>query len=51
MMFFLGTTFAGKCIVGLSLLIEFMTSRYVANIVFVQLIIESIVTIVIAFWY
>ena len=36
---------------GLSLLIEFMTSRYVANIVFVQLIIESIVTIVIAFWY
>lgn len=51
MMFFLGTTFAGKMIVALSYLIEFMTSFFIETIVFIVLIVEPIITIIITFWY
>ena len=51
MMFFLGTTFGGKCIIALSFLIEFMTSYFIETIVFIVLIVEPIITIIITFWY
>lgn len=35
MMFILGTTFAGKSIIGIAYLIEYMTVTFVANIVFI----------------
>ena len=51
MMYFLGTTFGGKMIIGLSYLIEFMTSYFIETIVFIVLIVEPIITIMITFWY
>jgi predicted AAA+ superfamily ATPase len=51
MMFLLGTTFAGKCIIGISYLIEFMPMSFMEYIVFIQLIVEPIITIFITLWY
>jgi hypothetical protein len=51
MMLLLGSTFAGKCIIGLSYLIEYMTLPYTANVIFIQLIVEPILTIIITMWY
>jgi len=51
LMFLLGTTFAGKCIIGLSFLIEYMTRGFVEYIVFIQLIVEPTITIMITLWY
>ena len=51
MMFILGTTFAGKSVIGFTYLIEFMTLRLISHVVFVQLIVEPIITILITVWY
>lgn len=51
MMLLLGSTFAGKCIIGLSYLIEYMTEAFTANVIFIQLIVEPILTIIITMWY
>lgn len=51
MMLLLGTTFAGKCIIGLSYLIDFMTIRFTGHVVFIQLIVEPLLLILLTIWY
>jgi hypothetical protein len=51
MMFILGTTFAGKSVIGFTYLIEFMTTKLISDVVFVQLIIEPVIIILITVWY
>jgi len=51
MMFLLGTTLAGKAIIALSYLLEYMTGAFIETIVFIVLIVEPIITILITLWY
>ena len=49
--FFIGATFAGRVIVGLSYVLEFTERKYHEDIIFYLLISECIGTIMMTFWY
>ena len=49
--FFIGATFAGRVIVGLSYVLEFTERKYHEDVIFYLLISECIGTIINTFWY
>ena len=51
MMFVLGSTFAGKSIIGFQYLIEYQSVKLTSVTVFIQLIIEPTIIILITLWY